>query len=61
VFLARPAKSSKNSENCVIMMTAAGATGARILHTHFASLGAPDTVFEQEASHLGMLDKQMAS
>src|SRR5260370_25654110 len=26
LFLARPAKSSKNSENCVIMMTAAGGT-----------------------------------
>jgi hypothetical protein len=41
------------------MVTAAGGTGARILHTHFASLGAPDTVFEQEASDLAMLEKQI--
>jgi hypothetical protein len=31
----------------------------RILHTHFASLGAPDLVFEQEAADLPMLERQI--
>jgi hypothetical protein len=42
------------------MVTAAGATRARILHTHFASLGAPDVVFEQEAPDLATLEKQIS-
>jgi hypothetical protein len=39
----------------------AGATGARprILRSHFASLGAPDVVFEQEALDLAALDAQV--
>lgn len=36
-------------------------TGARprILHTHFASLGAPDLVFEQEAADITTLEEQI--
>ena len=41
------------------MVKAAGGNGARILHTHFASLGAPDAVFEQEASDLTTLEQQI--
>jgi hypothetical protein len=41
------------------MVTAAGGINVRILHTHFASSGAPDAVFEQEASDLAVLEEQM--
>ncbi len=42
------------------MVTAAGGTRAQILHTHFASLGAPDVVFEQETPDLATLEKQIS-
>jgi hypothetical protein len=41
------------------MVRAAGGNGARVLHTHFASLGAPDAVFEQEAPDLQTLEQQI--
>jgi hypothetical protein len=41
------------------MVKTAGGNGARILHTHFASLGAPDAVFEQEAADLTALEQQI--
>jgi hypothetical protein len=41
------------------MVTQAGGTPPRILHAHFASLGAPDVVFEQEASDLTTLEGQI--
>jgi len=39
----------------------AGAVGSkpRILHTHFASLGAPDIVFEQEIEDLAGFEAQL--
>jgi hypothetical protein len=42
------------------MVASAGASNARILHTHFASLGAPDAVFEQDAPDLGTLENQIS-
>ena len=42
------------------MVEAAGGGRPRVLRTHFASLGAPDLVFEQEASDLAALEGQMA-
>jgi hypothetical protein len=41
------------------MVNAAGGTHARILHTHFASLGAADAAFEQEAADLATLEEQI--
>jgi hypothetical protein len=41
------------------MVTAAGGSHTRILHTHFASLGAPDAVFEQDAADLQTLEIQI--
>jgi hypothetical protein len=41
------------------MVSAAGGKGARVLHTHFASLGAADAVFEQEAPDLQALEQQI--
>ena len=41
------------------MVRTAGADGTRILHTHFASLGAPDAIFEQEAPDLQALEQQI--
>jgi hypothetical protein len=41
------------------MVRTAGGDGTRILHTHFASLGAADAIFEQEAPDLQTLEKQI--
>jgi hypothetical protein len=41
------------------MVSAAAGAHARILHTHFASLGAADAVFEQEAADLASLEGQI--
>jgi len=41
------------------MVSGAGGSRPRILHTHFASLGAPDIVFEQEAQDLAALESQI--
>jgi hypothetical protein len=41
------------------MVLHAGGSRPRILHTHFASLGAPDVVFEQEVPDLATLETQM--
>jgi len=42
------------------MVAAAGGSNARVLHTHFASLGAPDAVFEQDAPDLAALENQIS-
>ena len=39
------------------MVAEAGGARPRILHTHFASLGAPDIVFEQEVEDLAALKR----
>ena len=41
------------------MVATAGGARPRILHTHFASLGAADAVFEQEAPDLATLENQI--
>ena len=41
------------------LVAAAGGSQPRILHTHFASLGAPDVIFEQEAETLAELEGQI--
>ena len=41
------------------MVVQAGGSRPQILHTHFASLGAPDVVFEQEVPDLATLETQM--
>jgi hypothetical protein len=41
------------------LVVAAGGTQPRILRTHYASLGAPDLVFEQEAPDLAALESQI--
>jgi hypothetical protein len=41
------------------MVAGAGGVQPRILHTHFASLGAPDLVFAQEAPDLATLEAQI--
>jgi hypothetical protein len=42
------------------LVTQAGGTAPRILHAHFASLGAPDVIFEQEAPDLATLEAQIS-
>lgn len=58
-FPARLAKSSRKLKKLRDMVSAAGGTHARILHTHFASLGAADAAFEQEAADLATLEGQI--
>jgi len=41
------------------MVGSAGGAKPRILHTHFASLGAPDIVFEQEVEDLAGFEEQL--
>jgi hypothetical protein len=41
------------------MVNQVGAVRPRVLRNHFASLGAPDVVFEQEAPDLGTLEAQI--
>jgi hypothetical protein len=41
------------------MVSGAGGHKSRILHTHFASLGAPDIVFEQEVDDLASFEAQV--
>jgi quinol monooxygenase YgiN len=41
------------------MVREVGGLRPRVLHNHFASLGAPDVVFEQEASALETLETQI--
>ena len=41
------------------LVTKTAGTQARVLRTHFASLGAPDVVFEQEAQDLATLESQI--
>ncbi len=41
------------------MVSRIGGVRPRVLHTHFASQGAPDIVFEQEAADLNSLEEQI--
>ena len=41
------------------MVAKAGGKHPRILHAHFASSGAPDVIFEQEAPDLAALENQI--
>ncbi|MBI4524386.1 MAG: hypothetical protein HY695_11320 [Deltaproteobacteria bacterium] len=41
------------------MVASVGGIKSRVLHTHFASSGAPDVVFEQEASDLADLEAEI--
>ncbi len=43
------------------LAAAAGGARPRILRTHYASLGAPDIVFEQEAPDLAALEGQISA
>jgi len=46
-------------EKLAAMVAKAGGKNPRILHVHFASAGAPDVIFEQEASNLDALETQI--
>lgn len=46
-------------KNLLKMAAKAGARNCKILRTHFASPGAPDVIFEQEAPDLAALGSQI--
>jgi quinol monooxygenase YgiN len=43
------------------LVAQAGGQRPRVLRTHYASLGAPDVVFEQEASDLATLEREIGA
>jgi hypothetical protein len=43
------------------LVAQAGGARPRLLRTHFASLGAPDLVFEQEAPDLATLEREISA
>ncbi|HEY2990621.1 MAG TPA: hypothetical protein VGL11_23095 [Candidatus Binatia bacterium] len=61
-FRAAPGKTGaveKELKKLREMVAGVGGVRPRILHTHFASQGAPDVVFEQEAQDLAALEAQI--
>ncbi|MEX0762617.1 MAG: hypothetical protein WD333_09320 [Dehalococcoidia bacterium] len=63
-FHTLPGNSSKVEERLgqlAQMVEDAGGARPRILRTHFASLGAPDVVFEQDAEDLAGLERQIGA
>jgi hypothetical protein len=57
-----PGKTSEVEQelrNLRSLVAAGGGQRSRILRAHFASLGAPDLVFEQEATDLADLERQL--
>jgi hypothetical protein len=57
-----PGKTSeveRELRNLRALVSAGGARQSRILRAHFASLGAPDLIFEQEAADLADLERQL--
>ena len=64
VFHALPGKTSELEtalRELQSMVTASGGSRPRVLRTHFASLGAPDVVFEEEVADLNKLESEMNS
>src|ERR687895_2842488 len=63
-FYTIPGKSGEVEQQlkdlCAMVDRQGGGTLPRILRTHFASLGAPDIVFEQEAADMAALEEQIA-
>ncbi|HET7771336.1 MAG TPA: hypothetical protein VFN74_21375 [Chloroflexota bacterium] len=43
------------------LVSQAGGRRPRVLRTHYASLGAPDVIFEQEAADLAELEREIGS
>ena len=52
-------EAEQSLQTLVAMVGQVGGIRPRVLHNHFASLGAPDVVFEQEAQDLGTLERQI--
>jgi hypothetical protein len=46
-------------QTLVAMVSQVGGVRPRVLRNHFASLGAPDVVFEQEAQDMETLERQI--
>lgn len=61
-FHTTPGKTQEVEQALQTLMTMVGQVGGgrpRVLRNHFASLGAPDVVFEQEAPNLEALETQI--
>jgi hypothetical protein len=62
-FHTTPGKTQEVEQALHTLMTMVGQVGGRrprVLRNHFASLGAPDVVFEQEAPDLEALETQIS-
>lgn len=61
-FHTHPGKTNAVEQELQTLMALVGEAGGqhpRVLRNHFASLGAPDVVFEQEAQDLDTLEAQI--
>lgn len=61
-FHTQPGKTAdveQELQKLMAMVSNAGGGRPRVLRNHFASLGAPDVVFEQEAPNLETLETQI--
>jgi quinol monooxygenase YgiN len=61
-FHTQPGKTAdveQELQKLMAMVSKVGGERPRVLRNHFASLGAPDIVFEQEAPDLEMLETQI--
>jgi hypothetical protein len=61
-FHTQPGKTAdveQELQQLMAMVSAVGGLRPRVLRNHFASLGAPDVVFEQEALDLETLETQI--
>jgi quinol monooxygenase YgiN len=55
----KTAEVEQELQKLTAMVNQVGGLRPRVLRNHFASLGAPDVVFEQEARDLGTLETQI--
>lgn len=55
----RTSEVERELRNLRALVSANGGHESRILRAHFASLGAPDLIFEQEAADLADLERQL--
>ena len=59
VLPGRSGEVEEELQKLAAMVAQAGGKNPRVLHAHFASVGAPDVIFEQEAADLAELESEI--
>lgn len=57
----KTAEAEQQLMHLAALVQAAGGAKCRVLRAHYASLGAPDLVFEQEGSDISALEREIGS